>query len=58
MKIKRGRPVLPKGKTKGVLIGARFSDDEAKQVHAAIKLSKTVKSEWIRMHLLLASKAV
>lgn len=53
---KLGRPKLAKGEAKGVLIGARFSPDEAKQVHAAVKRSGQVKSEWIRNTLLDASK--
>jgi len=40
MKAKKlGRPRLAKGEFKGVLIGARFAPDEAKQVHAAVKQS-------------------
>lgn len=50
-----GRPRLPKSKAKGVLIGARFSSGEAKQVHAAVERSSQVKSEWIRKTLLEAA---
>jgi len=56
MKPKMGRPRLPEGKAKGVLIGARFAPDEAEQVHSAVKRSKQVKSEWVRTVLLSASK--
>jgi hypothetical protein len=57
MKTKKlGRPKLAKGEFKGVLIGARFAPDESKQVHAAIKRSGKVKSEWIRNTLLEAAK--
>lgn len=52
MKPKMGRPVLPKGQAKGVLIGARFSADEAKEVHKAAKRSGKNKSEWVRNTLL------
>ena len=55
MSAKLGRPVLPKGKAKGVLIGARFSPDEAKRVHAAIHRQKQVKSAWVRKNLLSAA---
>jgi hypothetical protein len=55
MKPKMGRPVLPKGEAKGVLIGARFSPDEANKVHAAIRREKLVKSEWVRKTLLSAA---
>jgi len=51
-----GRPPLPKGTTKGVLIGARFSPDESKRVHDAVKRAKQVKSEWVRKTLLTAAK--
>ena len=51
-----GRPKLPKGEAKGVLIGARFSPDEAKKVHAAVRREKQVKSEWVRKTLLTAAK--
>jgi hypothetical protein len=53
---KMGRPKLPKGEFRGVLIGARFVPEEAKQVHDAIKRSGKVKSAWIREMLLQAAK--
>jgi hypothetical protein len=57
MKAKRlGRPKLAKGEARGVLIGARFALDEAKQVEAAVKRSGQVKSDWIRNTLLNAAK--
>ena len=57
MKAKKlGRPKLAKGEAKGVLIGARFSPDEAKTVHGAVKRSKQGKSEWIRNTLLGAAR--
>ena len=55
MKTKMGRPTLPKGEAKGVLIGARFSPDESKAVHDAVKRAKQVKSSWIRETLLTAA---
>ena len=55
MKPKMGRPVLPKGEAKGVLIGARFSPDEASKVHAAVKQAKLIKSDWVRKTLLSAA---
>jgi len=55
MKKKMGRPTLPKGEAKGVLIGARFSPDESKRVNDAVKRSKQGKSEWIRAMLLTAA---
>jgi hypothetical protein len=52
MTTKMGRPRLAKSEAKGVLIGARFTLDESKRVHAAIKKSGQVKSDWIRTKLL------
>lgn len=47
-----GRPQLVAGESKSVLIGARLSAAESKQVHAKIKQSGKVKSDWIRSRLL------
>ena len=55
MSKKMGRPKVAKAEYKGVLIGARFAPDEAKQVQAAVKRSKQGKSEWIRKTLLSAA---
>jgi hypothetical protein len=46
-----GRPKLPKGRARGVLIGARFSPGEARQVHGAVSRANQVKSEWVRKTL-------
>jgi hypothetical protein len=54
---KMGRPKLPKGEVKAVLLGAKFAPDEAKQVHAAVKRENIGKSEWIRKTLLSAAQA-
>jgi len=51
-----GRPKLPKGEAKGVLIGARFSADEAEIVTDAVLRSNENKSEWVRKTLLTAAK--
>jgi hypothetical protein len=56
MKSKMGRPKLPKGEVKDVLLGAKFAPDEAKRVHAAVKRENMGKSEWIRKTLLSAAK--
>jgi hypothetical protein len=53
---KIGRPKLAKSEFKGVLIGARFAPDEARQVMDSVKRSGLVKSVWIRNALLCASK--
>ena len=52
-----GRPKLPKGESKGVLIGARFAPDESSRVHDAIKRAGLVKSDWVRKTLLAAVNA-
>ena len=57
MRAKMGRPKLPKGKAKGVLIGARFSPPQARIVVEAVKRAKRVKSEWVRTVLLSAAQS-
>ena len=57
MNAKIGRPRLPKGKAKGVLIGARFSPLEANIITCAVKRARQVKSAWIRKTLLSAADA-
>jgi len=58
MKAKKlGRPKLAKSEFKGVLIGARFSPDESKQVHDAVKRSGVGKSVWIRNTLLGSARS-
>jgi hypothetical protein len=52
MSKKMGRPKVAKNKYRGILIGARFSPDEAKQVESNVKKSKKPKSKWIRERLL------
>jgi hypothetical protein len=55
MKSKMGRPKLPKGEVKDILIGAKFASDEAVRVETAVKRSGYGKSEWIRKALLAAA---
>lgn len=55
MSTKMGRPRLKKAEFKGILIGARFTPDESKTVHNAVKRSEIGKSEWIRKALLSAA---
>ena len=50
-----GRPKQPKGRIKGILIGARFSQNESNRVHEAIARSRKEKSQWIRNALLSAA---
>ena len=55
MKNKMGRPKLPKGEAKGVLIALRFTPLEAKQIDAAIKRAGQKKTQWMRNALLSAA---
>jgi hypothetical protein len=57
MKTKMGRPKLARGEAKDILIGARFSPDEARAVDAAVKHSGQGKSDWIRKALLSKANA-
>jgi len=51
-----GRPVLPEGQVKGILIGARFSPAESKKVAEAAKIAGQNKSQWVRNKLLTAAE--
>jgi hypothetical protein len=55
MSAKLGRPRLSKAKAKGVLIGARFSPEEARRVNSAANQFEKGKSEWIRKTLISAA---
>lgn len=52
MKTKMGRPKLPKSKVRGVLVQARFSEEEYKVVAHAVKQAGATESEWVRRNLL------
>ena len=56
MSKKMGRPKVPKAKLRGILIQARVSPEENKQIQAAIKRASENASEWVRKTLLMASK--
>jgi hypothetical protein len=55
-KKKMGRPQLVDGENKSVLIGARFSPEEAEIVTDAAFRSNESKSEWVRKTLMGAAK--
>jgi hypothetical protein len=55
MKAKLGRPPLEV--TRDVLIGARFTADEATLIERAVAASRQNKSDWIRTFLLAAADA-
>jgi hypothetical protein len=56
MKTKMGRPKLPKSKRRGILILARVSQDEHKELQVAIAKSPHSKSEWVRQALLSTAR--
>ena len=56
MKPKMGRPKVPKAKLRGILIQARLSPEENKEIQAAIAKSPHKKSEWIRKALLSVAR--
>jgi hypothetical protein len=55
MKAKMGRP--RQEITRAVLIGARYTPEEAALIEKAVSDSKRVKSDWIRETLLAAAGA-
>ena len=54
---KLGRPKLPGGKAKGVMLSARFTQPEADMIETAIKKSGQKQSAWIRNSLLKSAGA-
>lgn len=49
---KRGRPPLPKGNAKAVMLRVRVTPDERLAIEKAAKLKSQTASEWIRSTLL------
>lgn len=45
---KPGRPPLPKGNAKAVMLRVRITQDESKAMEAAAKASKKTVSDWVR----------
>ena len=45
---KPGRPTLPKGEAKGIIVPVRFNLEERKQLEAAAEKSSQNVSQWIR----------
>jgi len=56
MKPKMGRPKVPKSKLRGIIVNARLSPEEDKELQAAIAKSPHNKSEWIRQALLSTAR--
>ena len=47
-KAKIGRPKLPKGAAKGMIVPVRFAPDDLKAIAAKAKAANQNVSEWIR----------
>ena len=47
-----GRPPLPKGNAKAVMLRVRITPDELTAVEAAAKKSNQTVSEWVRIKLI------
>ena len=56
MKAKMGRPKVPKSKLRGIIVNARLSPEEHKEIRAAIAKSLGNKSEWVRNALLSVAR--
>lgn len=54
---KVGRPTLPKGNAKGVMLRVRVTADDLNAIAAQAKASKQNVSEWIRGTLRAAANA-
>jgi hypothetical protein len=56
MKTKMGRPKVAKAKLRGIMVNARLSPEENKEIQAAIAKSPHNKSDWIRKALLSVAR--
>jgi hypothetical protein len=57
MKPKMGRPKVPKGKLRDIIVNARFSPEEYNALTAAISRTSDNQSVWVRKVLLKAAKS-
>jgi len=57
MKPKMGRPKVAKTKLRGIMVNARLSPEENKEIQAAIETSPDNKSDWIRKALLSQARS-
>ena len=55
MKTKMGRPKLPKGEAREIVLATRVNPTEHKAIKGAIKASKQPQTEWLRNALLAAA---
>jgi hypothetical protein len=58
MKKRMGRPPIGTQNAKGVIVAARFSPPEVREIRDAVKRARTNKSEWVRKCLLAAARSV
>jgi hypothetical protein len=56
-KARAGRPPLPKGDAKGVMLRVRITPDERLAFEVAAKASNQTVSEWVRSILIPAIRA-
>ena len=56
MKTKMGRPKLPKGEAKNVLVAAKVSKADYERILAAMKRAGMKESEWVRKSVLEAAE--
>ncbi len=52
---KRGRPKVPRAKSRHVLVAVRLAQEEARQLGQAVAKAGQSKSDWIRDTLLSAA---
>jgi predicted HicB family RNase H-like nuclease len=57
IKLKMGRPKLPKGDAKGRIVPVRFNPSDLKRIEHAARASQKTVSEWIRGTLTAAMEA-
>ena len=57
-KPKKGRPPLPKGDAKAVMMRVRMTLDERRTIEAVAKASKQTVSQWVRSTLTAAIQGV
>jgi hypothetical protein len=57
MKKRMGRPKIGIQVAKGIIVAARFSPPEVKELNGAARRAKANRSEWVRNCLLSAARS-
>jgi hypothetical protein len=57
IKVKIGRPKLPKGEAKSRIVPVRFNAQDLKRIEATAKANHKTVSEWIRGAITMAMEA-